>query len=492
MRVLRTAGALVVTFLLAVGLSAITSVDGGILTATAQPGAALEVAGQEAVSRWTVDKPGRRVGQTTVPGGDSTTTLQSPTTLAVATTLATTTTTAQATTTTLAATTTTVAATTTTLAATTTTAPATTTTTRAATTTTAAAPAGSVNVAPGTDLVALVNSKPAGTAFLILTGTHRVTSRIYPKDGMTFLGQAGAILTGSDSTDIAFGGGAKNVTIKGLVIERFKNPAQFGAIHTGGSHWLIEGNEFRYNAGGGVAISPGFRIIGNYIHHNEQIGIIGSGSDVLVEGNEIAYNNPNDRYEMGWEAGGAKFVKTTNLVVRNNYVHDNHGPGLWTDGNNYNTLYEGNVVLNNYGPGIFHEISYDAVIRNNRSEGNAFRFYVGGILVANSPNVEVYGNTVAGNDGGVAAIQDARGSGDRGAYNLQNLWVHDNVVTQAAGWSGVRVNSSDTAAYSTWNNRFDRNTYSVGTQTRPFFWQGAERTRQEWVAYGQDLASVWK
>ena len=51
--------------------------------------------------------------------------------------------------------------------------------------------------------------------------------------------------------------------------------------------------------------------------------------------------------------------------MRDNHVHHNEGPGLWTDIDNIHTLYEGNLVEHNANVGIFHEISYDAVIRNN-------------------------------------------------------------------------------------------------------------------------------
>src|SRR4030042_4050542 len=108
--------------------------------------------------------------------------------------------------------------------------------------------------------------------------------------------------------------------------------------------------------GGGVAAGPGWVVRGNHVHHQGQLGVSGSGDDILVEGNEIAFNNTAG-VDSHWEAGGRQFVHTRNLVLRNNYVHDNQGAGLWGDGHNIYTLYEGNQVVNNYGPGIAHEIS---------------------------------------------------------------------------------------------------------------------------------------
>ena len=89
------------------------------------------------------------------------------------------------------------------------------------------------------------------------------------------------------------------------------------------------------------------------------IGVSGGDdqSGIVVEGNEIAYNNEAG-FNPEWEAGGTKFWATTNLVVRNNHVHHNFGPGLWADNDNVGALYEGNIVEDNDWAGIFHEISY--------------------------------------------------------------------------------------------------------------------------------------
>ena len=70
----------------------------------------------------------------------------------------------------------------------------------------------------------------------------------------------------------------------------------------------------------------------------------------MLENSELSYNNTAG-YNWGWEAGGTKWTHTDGLIVRNNYVHDNYGNGLWTDGSNINIVYEGNVVEDNYGAG---------------------------------------------------------------------------------------------------------------------------------------------
>ena len=229
----------------------------------------------------------------------------------------------------------------------------------------AAVVAGSVSVFPGDSIQGLVNAYPPGTTFLIKAGVHR-NQQVTPKTGDSFIGEPGAVLSGEGISEFAFGGGGSGVTVQGLVIENYAPPVRTGVIRRGGGayDWLVKDNEIRRNGGVGIAAGPGWQVIDNYVHHQGQLGVAGSGDAITYEGNEIAFNN-TDNLDPGWEAGGSKFVHTTNLVLRNNYVHDNKGPGLWLDGNNIYALYEGNRIVDNYGPGIDHEISYDAVIRNN-------------------------------------------------------------------------------------------------------------------------------
>jgi parallel beta-helix repeat protein len=133
------------------------------------------------------------------------------------------------------------------------------------------------------------------------------------------------------------------------------------------------------------------------------------------------------------------------MVVRGNFSHHNHGPGLWTDINNINTLYEDNRIEDNDWRGIFHEISYHAVIRNNIVRRNGFYNPAGavgavdgaGILISSSPDVEVYCNTVEDNRSGITGQETDRVStSSYGPHNLTGLYVHDNSVKQTDGGRG--------------------------------------------------------
>ncbi|MDX1622623.1 MAG: right-handed parallel beta-helix repeat-containing protein [Gemmatimonadota bacterium] len=362
-----------------------------------------------------------------------------------------------------------------------------------------------VPISPGESIQRAVDANPAGTTFVLEAGIHRGQS-VEPKDGTTFVGENGAVLDG-DGQEFAFHGDADDVTIRNLVIEDYAPGAQMGAIKAGGhdpgastSGWVVENSEVRHNDGGGIRIGDRMTIRDSRIHHNSQIGIVGIGDGVLVENNEIDHNNWQKEYDYGWEAGGTKFVKTRNLVVRGNHVHDNWGPGLWTDIDNVDTLYENNLVEDNADTGIFHEISYSAVIRNNTVRRNGYDrvgdwVYGAGILVAHSSDVEVYGNTVENNQNGIMGVQQDRGSGDFGPHRLENLDVHDNTIVQTTRqWAaGVAQDVGDDSVFDR-NIRFDWNHYTLGSADgRWFEWADGQRDKDDWVdEYRNDVNGTFE
>jgi parallel beta-helix repeat protein len=89
------------------------------------------------------------------------------------------------------------------------------------------------------------------------------------------------------------------------------------------------------------------------------------------------------------------------VTIRNAYVHDNDCKGIWGDINAHNALIEDNLVEGNRAEGILYKISQDATIRNNLIYRNGFGssgwYWGGGITVASSSNLEVYGNRLSGN-----------------------------------------------------------------------------------------------
>jgi hypothetical protein len=285
----------------------------------------------------------------------------------------------------------------------------------------------------------------------------------------------------------AFESAAPNVLIRNVIVEKYASVAQKGAIHGKGAvTWTVENCEVRLNSGIGIVIGAGGRVRGCDVHHNGQMGIGGLGRDLRIENNRIWANNIHG-FDFEWEAGGVKIVRSDGVVLRGNHVHDNVGPGLWSDIDCRNVVYEGNLVERNHAAGIFHEISFDAVIRNNIARHNGVTknewFWGSDILIAASQNVEVHGNslTVGPRNCGVMLIdqgRDDRAKNHGGPiYKTQNNTVRNNETTFegaacAGGASDLKPGHENYSIITDGNNVFDANIYLVPRRAGPdrFVW----------------------
>ena len=81
------------------------------------------------------------------------------------------------------------------------------------------------------------------------------------------------------------------------------------------------------------------------------------------------------------------------------------------------------------------------------------------------------------------------------------MLVHDNTITQTnlprngnelSVGAGIATDiAGNTALFTSRNNRFVNNRYTLGTNPRPFAWNFGTRTEAEWRSYGQDTGGVF-
>ncbi|MEU6538566.1 right-handed parallel beta-helix repeat-containing protein [Streptomyces sp. NPDC047000] len=249
----------------------------------------------------------------------------------------------------------------------------------------AKAPAGAVPVDPAVtgDLAAKTRNSPPHTTFWLRPGRHRLApdryAQVVPKEGDTYLGAPGAVLDGRRTNQYAFGGTARDVTLRYLTVQGFVAPRDEGVVnHDSADGWVIEHATIQNNSGAGLMAGAHQRVSASCLRGNGQYGMNaykGNGriSGLVVEGNEITGNNKDD-----WErrrpgcgcTGGVKFWAVDGADVRGNWVHDNRGAGLWADTDNNDFRIEGNVLEANDGAALIYETSYNAVIRNNTIRRN--------------------------------------------------------------------------------------------------------------------------
>lgn len=347
-------------------------------------------------------------------------------------------------------------------------------------------------VVPGESIQNVVDSLPEGASVLIKAGTH-VGQRVKPKSGMTFVGEQGAVLDGEGRVDYAFlaweDDDADDVTIRGLEIKNYAPIPQMAAITGRRSGWVVEDCYIHHTiAGSAIRVQDNGVIRNCVVHDNDRLGLKPAGDNILVEGNEVYSNNSNDLNDPYWEAGGMK-TGGDGVIVRNNHVYDNHGPGIWVDVDAIHVLYEDNLIEDNTHAGIHHEISYDAVIRNNiirnNGHGDPKSDLRGAGIQIKGPNVEVYGNLLENNKYGVTLIENDRGNGKYGSYNVRNIYVHDNILVNSGENGAVRFNGSS-EIFET--SRFERNEYRYDNPNAKWWqWEGKTLAWEGWVSLGFDV-----
>jgi parallel beta-helix repeat protein len=362
--------------------------------------------------------------------------------------------------------------TTTTKAPTTTTKAPTTTTKAPTTTTTPPNTSFDVTIRPGDNIAAIVRNKPAGTSFYIKAGKYRMTS-IRAKDGMKFVGEPGAVLSGAKKL-------TKFTKSGGLWV---------ASGQTQGSSNRFQGAEWGYCADGdGMCVFPEQLFIGNRLlrqvrtkaevtagkwyfdYANDKIwfandptgktvetsvkanAIWGDADNVLIEGLTMErYASPGRQGVVNPRIGriGAAGKRWT---VKNNVIRHSHAYGIKVE-SGFNII--GNNVHHMGQMGIGGGSVSNIMIRNNELAYNCiegykcFGFAGGALKLDEVTNVTIRANYVHDNPGHGLHV-------DRWASNVV---YEDNVVVDNLG-NGIHHEISGSAIIR--NNRVVRNGFRDG------------------------------
>jgi nitrous oxidase accessory protein NosD len=319
-------------------------------------------------------------------------------------------------------------------------------------------PAGAVTIPAGQNsgFEASSDLKP-NTTYWFAPGTHTLGTdefaQIQPRQGDTFIGAPGAILSGQGKNDSAFDSNEPDVTIEYLTIEGFTPPGSQGAVnHDSAARWVVAHNTIQGNSpGAALIVGTDNSVTFNCLTRNGEYGfnaegdgdkLTGGPSNITLSDNEISFNDtcnfetvspspvPSAQRPSNCSGAGAfdgcgcsgagKFWEVDNATVNSNYVHDNYNVGLWADTNNNGFTFKSNYIKDNYGPGLQYETSYNALIEDNTFIGNA----VGqGPTNPGFPEGAIY----LSESGGDSHVPTAAG--------ITTLTVSGNVFTN--NWSGV-------------------------------------------------------
>lgn len=274
-------------------------------------------------------------------------------------------------------------------------------------------------VAPGASLQAAISSSKEGATLCLGAGTYKTSSPIQLKNGIKLIG------AGPDATFIVTTSASTVLDAKGRTGVVFQGLDVSGA--TGSSSC---------KPACGRGITPGANAVVNnvHVHDNANAGIGGSDGNLLVVNSELSHNGSADF--TGCCAGGIK--SGNNFTIKDSYVHDNIGVGIWCDvgcdGGSFEVL--GNTVENNLMGGIRYELSsLGAVITGNTVRNNNLsnKGGHGGIEINSSKNAIVEGNALGGNKGAGIIANGNRSPG------LGNVSIRGNVLNgdRIAGCGGT-------------------------------------------------------
>jgi parallel beta-helix repeat protein len=277
-------------------------------------------------------------------------------------------------------------------------------------------PRGAVVIPPGDDSNTVLAHNwtiQPDTTYWFAAGRHTLGAgqynQIIPADGDKFIGAPGAILDGQGDNHYAFTGIASDVTITYLTIQDFgvgssptspsgDNGGQGVVNHDAGRGWVMKYLTVQYDAGAGVFVGANNTLSYSCLRDDGEYGFQGLGrssgefgaTHLTIDHNEITENNT-----WNWESrnggcgcsGADKFWNVADVSLTDNYIHNNHGPGIWADTDNANFDVQGNYVSGNDGEAVIYETSYNLRLVDNTFARNAL---VDGPGLGGFPDPAVY------------------------------------------------------------------------------------------------------
>ena len=320
------------------------------------------------------------------------------------------------------------------------------------------------------------------TVYYLLPGNHTVHIQADTNDAFVG-GRSGGTSTVVSGNYSGLGeaissnfsdGNQGGVTIEYLTIEKYQPDGNAAAVNTNSNTgWTIQYNTITLNVpGAGVILGADNVLKDNCLTLNGQYGfqsedtaswgadsLTGGPYNVTAEENEISYNDtcnfagPLDNSAIGWshynpvptqyrnshcgqvtsdgDQGGFKLWRTNGVTIKDNYIHNNWGPGGWADTNNANTTWTGNTITDNEDAGITEEISYNFSITNNYIGGNDI---IGGLGNKEFPGPAIY-ISESGSDGrfgGIPACPEASCSGQP-SYPRESVISNNRLVDNGGG-----------------------------------------------------------
>ena len=230
------------------------------------------------------------------------------------------------------------------------------------------------------------------------------------------------------------------VTLDGIGIRRYATSVPgMGTVTVEAPGATLRNLAIRDNATTGLFIgSSQTRVVRVRAVHNGLMGLAANlASDLQIRGSRFNRNNV-EQFNAAPSAGGAKLAKSSQIRIRNSQFDGNRASGLWFDVSDYDLRVLGSRFEDNSSHGINLEVSSTAVVADNVIARNGGF----GIQVNDTDNVQIWNNTLVGNDRSINIVQDSRDVDPAGTdrswrpdlpWLNRHVGVYNNVISRPGG-----------------------------------------------------------
>ena len=291
-----------------------------------------------------------------------------------------------------------------------------------------------VKVRANARLASVFDRHGAGTTFCLARGNYTVTKKVLldPGDRVVGAGRDATTIQAAPGIDVMFD--YYHSDTNGLVT--------FKRLSVGGANRPRD-EDCNDSCGAVMLANVRIHAIGVRCFGNGTTCFGGGAHDIVVRKFECDGNgwHPDSRKSDFQSASCIKLNQGGSFTMTDSYVHDNYWDGIWCDYCDHVAfVIRDSTLVRNGRSGIVWEVSGDAVegdhalIKNNKIRNNGWNTdpppsYWAGIIISDSSNIEIVGNTFGGNDdgsGGTRAIDVYDGT--RNPTPMHDVYIHDNVL----------------------------------------------------------------
>ncbi len=292
-----------------------------------------------------------------------------------------------------------------------------------------------VNVRANAQLVSVFNEHGAGTTYCLARGNYTITEKVPldPGDRVVGAGRGATTIEAASGVNGMFAYYHSDTT--GLVT--------FKRLSVGGANRPL-GENCNASCGAVMLAEVRIRAIGVRCFGNGTLCFGGGAHDIVVRNFECDGNGWHpDSLKTDFQSASCIKLNHGSLTMSNSYIHDNYWDGIWCDHCDHVAfVIRDSKLVHNGRSGIVWEVSGDAVegdhalIKNNKIRNNGWNRDAtasgwAGIIISDSSDIEIVGNTFGGNDvgdgsGGTRAIFIY--DGERNPQPMHDVYIHDNVL----------------------------------------------------------------